>query len=569
MNTNIIKKPPIGIEDFKELIENFYFVDKSDFIASILDNYSKISLITRPRRFGKTLMLSMLNYFFTIDNAENNRALFSDLKISQLDKNYMDHQGKSPVIFISLKNITGDNFNDFIESISFDISKLYRMFPYILDSPIIDEYDKDYFKKLCARKGTIKELERSLENLTHILSIYHQKKAVVLIDEYDSPINDAWDKKYYDKCIGFMKIFLGSCFKSNIDLDFAVITGITRVSKESIFSGVNNFSVFSVFDNAFNDVFGFTEEEVKHFLDYYNICDKIGEVKEWYDGYRFCDKDIYNPFSIVNYIRNKYLYNSEPTGYWVNTSGNIIINYILQSTDIFLKEDIEKLMKHDSIDKIINENLIYSEITTNINALFLILISSGYLKILNKIRNGNRWLCTLTIPNKEIYEIFRDEIYERLSDKSKLNLNIILNSLISGNEVAFNEAFSNFLILSVSFFDTAENLQENFYHGLFLGFISIIGEDYIIESNKESGYGRFDICCIPKNGNNPGIILEFKVSKSKESLDKDATQALSQITDLKYATIFAKYSSKYPVNNIWQYGIAFYKRDFVIKKKDA
>ena len=414
MNTNITKQLPVGVDNFKKLIEGFYFVDKTHFIANLLDSYSEVSLITRPRRFGKSLILSMLEYFFTIDNAKDNRALFNDLKISKFDKNYMVRQGKSPVILISLKDIDADDFDTFVNRFAIEISDIAMNLLYLLDHPIIKKYYITNFKRLCDQEATIEQLGVSLKFLTKLLYIYHHKKVILLIDEYDSPIVNAWNKKYYDKCISFMKNFLGSCLKSNKYLDFAVLTGITRMAKESIFSGVDNFSVFSVFDDAFSDVFGFTEEEVVKFLDYYNISDKVVEVKEWYGGYQFGNKGIYNPCSIVNYIRNKYYYNAEPTGYWVNTSRNVIINYILQSDGSFIKEGIEELMKHNSISKLINENLGYGQITTSVNALFLMLISSGYLKIVNKMRRGNRWSCTLTIPNKEVYEAFEVEISEML-----------------------------------------------------------------------------------------------------------------------------------------------------------
>ena len=562
---NITKRPPIGIDDFKELIKGYYFVDKTNFIADILYYGVQVSLITRPRRFGKTLMLSMLNYFFTIDDAENNRAIFNDLKISKLDQRYLDRQGQSPVIFLSLKNLEATNFDLFFEKISSAMGAIYSKFSYILDSSLINKYDKKFFDKLALYEGSIADVERSLLNLMRMLNIYYQKRVILLIDEYDSPIINAWNEKYYDESIEFMRNFFGLSLKSNNYLDFAVLTGITRVAKESIFSGVNNFKSFSVFHNQFSDIFGFTEEEVIKFLDYYNIGYKIDELKEWYDGYCFGNKEIYNPWSIVNFIYEYYFHKNKPSGYWINTSGNNIINYILQNNSIELKEDVQKLMKHGSIIKDIDEYLIYTDIDTNIDALFSILVSTGYLKVINKILNEDTWTCTLTIPNKEVYIAFKKAIADKLPKTCITSLKNILNLLISGDSDAFSKEFKNFLILFTSFFDAAENLQENFYHGLFLGLVATLEKDYVIESNKESGYGRFDIACIPKNKNNSGIILEFKVSKDKNSLYHDADAALQQITDLKYATIF----NKYPAKNIWQYGISFYKRDFVLKKKDA
>ena len=310
MNDCVQKKFPIGIDDFKKIIQEYYFVDKSGFIADILDfSNAEVSLITRPRRFGKTLMLSMLEYFFSIDQAIDNRKLFTDLKIERLGEKYMQRQGSAPVIFLSLKNIAEKNFDFFIEKFSLEIAKTYRKFSYILNSDAISKYYKDDFDKICAKKGSIVDLEQSIENLTAILNQYYQKKVIVLIDEYDVPIINAWNKNYYDDCIEFMRNFFGSCFKTNRSLDFAVLTGIMRISKESIFSGVNNFKVFSIFNDLFSDVFGFTEPEVAQFLNAYNIKNDIDELKEWYDGYTFGNNEVYNPWSIVNYIYEKYFLN--------------------------------------------------------------------------------------------------------------------------------------------------------------------------------------------------------------------------------------------------------------------
>ena len=566
MNTNITKKIPVGIDDFKELIEKFYFVDKSHFIAGVLDNYHQVSIINRPRRFGKSLMLSMLNYFFTIDDAENNRALFNDLKISKSD--YMDRQGKSPVIFLSLNDIRADNFDSFVEQITILISNLYRKFSYILDSSIINEYCKDNFKKLCSKEVMIEELEVSLELLTKFLHTYHQKRVIVLIDDYDSPIINACDKKYYDDCIDFMRIFLGSCFKSNENLDFAVLTGITPMPREDYFiCNFDNFTIYSVIDSEFNDVFGFTEEEVAKFLNYYHIDDKIEEVNEWYDGYYFNDKKIYNPWSIVNYISDNCTNNFQNKYYWINTSDNSILNLFFHNSDINLKESFKRLICHYQIDEDIDEYISYNEKDRN-TYFYSMLVATGYLKVINKTYDYC-WSCSLTIPNKEIYVAYKDAIYDNLSDTCRPILKIVANALISGNELTFIQEFKNLLVAFISSFDITKDLQANFYYGLFFALFYALEEDYIIESNEESGCDSFAICCIPKDANNHGIILEFKASKSTKSLNKDATQALKEITALKYTTIFAKYSSKYSVNNIWQYGIAFYKRDFVIKKKDT
>ena len=319
MNSSGIKPFPIGITNFKKVIENYYFVDKSYFIAELLKRPSDITLCTRPRRFGKTLILSMLKYFFTLEKAEENRILFKDLAVAKTP--CMERQGTSPVILLSLKEITGETFDQFLQIFSHKISNLYRTYAYLLESSILNEFDKAFYKKIYAREGTVADLEYSLTNLVYMLRIHHNRDVVVLIDEYDSPAIHAWENSFYKQCILFMRPFLGECLKDNENIDFAVLTGVTRISKEIIFSGLNNFNVNSILSNEFSDVFGFTENDVCTIMEYTSLTKNIQEVKEWYDGYLFGKKEIYNPWSVMMYIRNDCI----PQSYWLHTSGNAIL----------------------------------------------------------------------------------------------------------------------------------------------------------------------------------------------------------------------------------------------------
>ena len=334
MDTRAKKDFPVTISDFKRIIQNCYFVDKSRFIASILDHPGiNVTLITRPRRFGKTIILSMLKYFFTIDNAFENRTLFNDLEIERLGDKYMDRQGKSPVIFMSLKNINTDNFDDFIENLASLVATTYKNYDYLLDSQNLTTDDKEYFLKIKKRISNKTDLKNSLFSLTYFLAKHHNIYPILLIDEYDAPIITSWNEHYYDKCISFMRDFYGLVIKDNQYLDFAVLTGVTRISKESIFSGVNNFLPSSVLSNEYSDIFGFTEDEVIQLMKYYDAIDKFDELKTWYDGYRFGEVEIYNPWSVMNYLYQK----CTPKSYWVNSSSNIILNSLLQKIDLKMK----------------------------------------------------------------------------------------------------------------------------------------------------------------------------------------------------------------------------------------
>ena len=553
-----MKKIPNGVTNFREMMHDYYFVDKTRFIAKLIDRGDKVTLCTRPRRFGKTLILSMLMYFFSIENADKNRSLFKDLEIAHMDQTYMNQQGTFPVIFISFKEIYCTDFNAFIKGISSKLSTVYKQFRYILDSDRMLEIDKEDFFEIYMKKAPPESLCYALQKLTEFLHQYYDKEVVVLVDEYDYPVIQAWQNGFYDECIDFMKILLGSCLKDNDFLNFAVMTGITRISKESIFSGLNNIHVDSVLSNTYDDIYGFTQDEVRSMIQYYDVADRYSELQEWYDGYIFGNTEIYNPWSVLNYIKN----DCNAMQYWINTSENIILSDLLQNTDGTIRRELEDLMYGNSIRRSIDEFAVYNDIEKNTDALFSVLVASGYLKIVQKKYDQNTWRCELKIPNKEIFEAYKYEIGKKFSAESRTHLSTMIEAMLLGDEQQFYTVLQRFIENVVSYFDAAKDVQENFYHGCMLGLIASMEETHVIQSNRESGDGRFDLACIPKDSNTFGVLLEIKSSVKEADLNRDAYDAIQQIQRRKYDTLF----STYDVSNIWKYGIAFYKKQVVIKK---
>ena len=558
MNERMLITVPVGIEDFKELKEKSYFVDKSRFIKELLDySGTKVSLFTRPRRFGKTLMLSMLLYFFSIDNADENRKLFAGLEIENEDPRYMARQGSAPVLFLTLKNIYGKDYTEFLSTFSQAIARFYRNYECILEGAALSSVDRETFRKILNGTQNESVLQYALLDLSYFLNKYYKRKPIILIDEYDAPIVSSWEHQYYTRCINFMRNFYGTCLKTNNNFDFAVLSGVTRISKESIFSGLNNFEVYSILSNEFDDIFGFTDDELTKTMQFFDVSDNYKDVKEWYDGYIFGRTEIYNPLSVMKYLKSKCV----PQAYWTNTSSNSIIKELLKDLPDSIYHDLADLLNDNTVDKYIDESLLFDEMKENRNSIFSLLAATGYLKVIKKDYIENKWLCKLKIPNKEIYSIYKTELCRNLSPDSEQKLDLLLASMISGNENEFSRILQDFLIDIVSFFDTTKKLQESFYHGLILGLIASLRKEYYIKSNGESGYGRFDIACIPKRHTSPGILLEFKSSKSKKVLSSDADNALKQIESNKYDTIFHEYKTQ----KLWKYGIAFYKKNVVVK----
>lgn len=403
------KAMPIGVDDFKKVREDYYFVDKTDFIRQLIDTHSAVTLITRPRRFGKTLTLSMLEYFFSIDRKKESQGLFSGLSLEKSGTAYMNHLGAHPVIFLSLKNVSGDTWESIVKSLGFALADLYRSFNYLAQSADVDDSLKIYLQKVIYEKATQEELAVSLLRLTTMLHQHYGKPVILLIDEYDAPIQQAWERGFYGECIRFMRQFLGSALKTNASLDFAVLTGVLRIAKESIFSGLNNLDVCSVMTDQYSDVFGFTADEVSDIASVLQCRHMLPEIQAWYDGYRFGKADIYNPWSVINFFDKQTL-----ADYWVNTSGNAILRQLMKQTDTEQQESLLSLLQGDSVTAVIREGVIYDDIGENPDALYTMLLTTGYLTDIHKQSTFGGQLCRLVIPNREVKDAYRAEVLERM-----------------------------------------------------------------------------------------------------------------------------------------------------------
>ena len=513
-----MKRIPIGIENFKEIVtEDFYYVDKTKYIDELIYDGSKVKLFTRPRRFGKTLNMSMLKYFFDIRNNEENRKLFNGLDIEK--SKYIDEQGKYPTILISLKSIKGNTWNDSLEQLKILIRELYEEFNYIRDSLSESEvriFDDIWFKK---ENG---EYTNSLKNLTTFLYKYYKKEVILLIDEYDIPLITAYKYGYYDEAINFYKIFLGEALKTNQYLKMGIMTGIIRVIKAGIFSDLNNLSVYTILDNDYNEDFGLTEKEVERALKDYNIFEELNDVKFWYDGYKIGNKEVYNPWSIINFLKNK-----ELKGFWIKTSGNQLIKKVLEDATPDVNEGLLKLFNGEDVEEVVTGTSDLSNLL-NYRDVWELLVFSGYLTIKEKIDRRNY---ILKIPNQEIREFFKDEFIDLYFGESKLKK--ILNALKENNIEDFERIFQNMLLNSVSTWDTS---KEAFYHGLSFGMLSYLDGEYYVTSNFESGYGRYDIIAEPRNKNKRGFVIECKIVKDEKDLEKMSKEAIEQIKNKKYDT---------------------------------
>ena len=541
---------PVGVDDFRQVREEYYYVDKTDFIRQLIDGHAKATLITRPRRFGKTLSMSMLYYFFTNKDAEANRALFEGSRIEQVGERYMAEQGSRPVVFLSLKDIKEDTMEGMLASFGEAMKNACYDFRFLLEGDTLIDSEKEAFAAVLAGKASRTDLQYSLKNLTVYLSRYYGKKVLVLIDEYDAPVQYAWDYGYYKEAIVFIRNYLSSVLKSNPALDFAVLTGVLRIAKESIFSSLNNLEVASVVSGAYSNAMGFTFEEIQKMAADFQVTEKLSEIKDWYDGYNFDGQEIYNPWSVVSYFKQ----NCRPAAYWVNTSGNTILTQMLQQAKPSQCRALTQLLHGGKISTGLYEGFIYDEIYQNNDALYTMLLTTGYLTMADypdPYVDENE--VSMRIPNREIRALFKQEVMRHLSslDQDSDLLRNLLRGMLSGSAADFEEALSRFLCMMVSFYDTAA--KESFYHGLVLGLLATLMPRFEVVSNRESGYGRFDIAIFPGTGQRAGALLEFKVAEKKEDMPARAKEALAQIRDNIYMTEFENRG----VHAVWQYGIAF------------
>lgn len=543
-----MKLLPTGIENFKTMIDkSAYYVDKTNFIEDVLNE--QVVSYTRPRRFGKTLNMSMLYYFFSIKEKEN-AYLFDGLNITK-NKDALKHQNKYPTIFISLKEMKSLTFDAQISSFSNVIYELLEKNLEILSSDQLSDTTKDILNKLHNRSSCIEDLKISLRVITNALYTYYQQKVIVLIDEYDVPLQAAYQNNYYEEMVEFLRSVFSSALKTNDALKKGVMTGCLRISKESIFTGLNNFTAYSVLNNISSESFGFTELEVKQLLKDYNLSEKMDEVKEWYDGYQFGNKEIYNPWSTLMYVKNitQDVY-FKPISFWANTSGNDIVVKYIQNGDKKLRKEFDVLMSGQSLIKYIKPELTYREMD-NINNIYSFLLLTGYLKVI-KDRGENQY--ELVIPNKEVYEIYKQSFMSYFEDYTTSKKNELYQELVDGDAKKVNLLLNDILLRSISYFDN----QESFYHGFLVGLLN----DYEVVSNKESGNGRFDVCVLPENILGTIVLIECKHSISEDNLIDDAKEGARQIVEKKYLEEhrFKKYE------NAIGYGISFYKKQCYVVK---
>lgn len=539
---------PVGVSDYRLASTEYYYIDKTMMLKDFIDERPMVTLFTRPRRFGKTLNMDMLRTFFEKTN-EDTSKYFKDKKIWEQGEYYRSFQGKYPVIFITLKDVKHNSWDNTFANIGSIISSEYCRHSDLSKSPKLDKKQKDFYDKMVSEKFSAVDLERSLLYLSEMLKKHYGEGAVIIIDEYDTPIQSGHTSGFYDDVIAFMRNLLSGCFKDNKSLAFGFLTGILRVAKESIFSGLNNLTINSVLDNKYSEYFGFTANEVKEMAAYYSAPDKFDEVCEWYDGYRFGKTDIFNPWSVINYFSN----DCEPRAFWLSTGSNDIIGEIIKEADNEIYERLSSLVNGGSFTTYIDTSVIYPQIKNNPSSIYSFLLMAGYLKVVkSSVSISGDFMCEVALPNKEISLVYRKEILQKLENIIPQATAIAVEEAIfSGNGEKLRDIISNFLIQSVSAFDAA---GENFYHGFMLGVCALFGNSYVT-SNRESGDGRYDIALSPKVSNLPGIIIELKAEKNcnENKLQELAKTALKQINDKKYDT---ELKSK-GVKTIYKYGVAF------------
>ena len=541
---------PDGISDFKTLIENnYYYVDKTPFISEIGKNVGKTLLFTRPRRFGKTLNMSMLKYFFDVREAEENRKLFKGLEIE--NSLYFKEQGKYPVIFISMKDIKGNTWEKLFKNLKIKISHLFSEYRFLLKE--VDKIDSDFLEKIIFN-DTVEEsiLENSLSIFANILKRYYNQKVIILIDEYDTPLISAYRYGYYKEAKNFFSGFYSSALKDNNVLQVGVITGIIRVVRAGIFSDLNNLKEYTILNKEYDEYFGFLEEEVNNALKYYEIDFKLDEVHSWYNGYKFGDKKIYNPWSILNFLSTK-----EFKSYWIDTSDNYLIKDILKSADRETFDKLNNLLFGKKVEEEITGKSTLQEVL-EAHDLWELLLFSGYLTIDKKIEDD---LYSIKIPNNEVKKFFKDSFIE-ISFGTNLTFKRLIKNLLDNNIDKFEIELQEILLKYMSFYDVAN--IEKVYHSFILGLMIHLEGKYEISSNKEGGLGRYDIAIEPLNKNMRGFILEFKVADSEETLEKKAEEALEQIKDKKYYIELEKRGIK----EMTFLGIAFYKKFLKIKSSE-
>ncbi len=528
------KNIQIGTSDFKKLIEgNNYFVDKSMLIKEFIENGADIILTPRPRRFGKTLNLSMLRYFFDIRTKEETKDLFKGLKIEN-EKEIMKLQGEYPVIFITFKNQKHISFENFEDGIKVLLSNLYKEHEYLLDSDKLSEFDKNDFKEIISRKASIGSVSESISSLMGYMNKHYGRKIMLFIDEYDVPIQEGYLRGYYNEMIVLIRNLLTAALKDNPYVEKSLITGILRVAKESIFSGLNNLEVNTILRYNFNDKFGFTEKEVEELINYYGASEDIESIKKWYNGYVFAGEIMYNPWSVLNYLKN---IRDGFMPYWINSSSNDLIKRLLIKGDKEIKLDLEYLIEGKSINKIIDDTIVMAEVEDSNQNIWSFLLLSGYLKAVRTELIRGRLNCELQIPNEEVHIFYENLIVKWFQETmTSQKYELMLTMLTTGEIDIFAGIFKHFVINNLSYFDISGTEPEKVYHAFVLGMLISLSENYEVKSNKESGYGRYDVMLVPKDVSKIGIVMEFKkIDDFLNTTIEEATKAaLKQIADMKY-----------------------------------
>lgn len=553
------KKPlPIGISDYVRAQAEYYYVDKTMLIKEFIDRKPLVSLFTRPRRFGKTLNMDMLRVFFEISE-EDTSLYFRDKEIWQAGEAYIKHQGKYPVIFLTFKDVKFDSWNATLDKIRGLLQDEFGRHSQLLASEKIEEYERDYFRAVLQGTAGNVELTAALENLSRMLHKHYGIAPIIIIDEYDTPIQEGYAKDFYEDIIGFMRNFFSGAFKDNRSLSYGFLTGILQIAQESIFSGLNNLTVNSVMDAEYDRFFGFTESEVDKMLSYYHVAGKKAELQEWYDGYLFGNTEIYNPWSVINYIAK----GCRPQAYWANTGKNEILADVLRESTDDIEEKLYALLQGETVLACINQNVVYRSLTEDPGNVYSLLMVAGYLKAVKKeLQPDGAFMCQISIPNKEIAAVYKGEVLSHLLQVGLITqstANKIAESLYANDIAKLQTAIMEYMKKTVSFYDAG---AEGFYHGLLLGLMALLDNQYKIRSNREAGEGRYDIGLIPKEKKYPGIIMELKWARdlSERELQSLSEKALIQIDAKHYADEMINEGTK----ELMKLGIAFSGKKVVV-----
>lgn len=549
------KKPlPIGVSDFKSATTNYYYVDKTLLIRDFLNAIPMVSVFTRPRRFGKTLNMDMLRVFFE-KTSDNTSIYFKDKYIWQCGDYYTKHQGQYPVIFLSFKDVKCSSWQETFQKISKLISLEFMRHDELESSFVLSSYEKEQYHRFASENINEVDCQMGLQLLSLLLHKHYNKECVIIVDEYDTPIQQGHLCDFYNEIVDFMRNFFSGGLKDNPHLAFGFLTGILRVAKESIFSGMNNLKTNSILDNSYSSYFGFTNEEVKDMLAYYEYEDKYQEILEWYDGYRFGNTEIFNPWSVINYISDQCF----PKAFWQSTGSNDIIGEIIGTATPEITENLYKLFCGNTITTYVDTSVIYPEVQNNPYSIYSFLLVAGYLKVAAIYpQNDGNYMCDVAIPNKEILYVYEKEVLNRTNQN---NVSISIHQAIFSKDTRkLQSLLEDFMLKSIS---TMDGANEAFYHGMMLGLCAVLGSQYKVRSNRESGLGRFDVELLPMMQGIPGFIFEFKHTKDiNVDLDSLANSALRQIDDMKYDTEL----NDFGVEDIVKIGIAFRQKSAVVKR---